>query len=305
MENNKINNPEKKINISKYEDISVDEVSMKTLNTGLWWLKNRKKLKNTITILLTAISIVSWGYTLYGYGEYLFRGMAEDRQLAINLVNNNVLTHETIKTIGARPLSASRPNIILNNKKYDFYSVVTNLNKSYSALFSYCFMDGIKEIECNESFILPKERKNILSFAKTIDYTPRNTKFIIKSTVWKRINKKEIPNWESFKNEHINFKINDLTFTPANSSGLSDKLNLSVLSFSITNQTPYSYWEVPLTISLLNRNRIIGINKYTLENFVSNEEREVKLTWPGNINASKIDITEDINILNNAVYINP
>ena len=295
----------KKINISKYEDISADEIPMQKLNIGLWWLKNKNNLRRGLILFLTIISFLSWGYTFYNFGYYLFKGMEDDQKMLRELVETKTISNVDLINRGAKKLIISAPTIIPANNKYDIYVVITNPNKNYWATFSYCFINGFNRIECNESFIFPNDRKNISALAKESEHNFTNTKFIINDTTWKRISNKQIPNWEEYKAKRINFKIDNLKFSPAKTSGLSEKINLSTLDFQITNETAYSYWETPLTILLLKGNKIIGINKYILKKFNSNDQKEVRITWPTNISSSHIEIIPDLNIIKKSVYITP
>jgi len=84
---------------------------------------------------------------------------------------------------------------------------------------------------------------------------------------------------------------------------LSDKMSLDALEYSIKNNTPYSYWEVPLNIVLFSNSRIVGVYKHSLDKFMSGSERSVRLVWEGNIlKADEIKITPRLNILDSDIY---
>ncbi len=295
----------KKTDINRYENISADEISMKKLSFGLWWLKNRLKLKTLLIIFLIIASAASWGYTVFHLGHYLFFGMKEDEQMVRELAQSNIMDKENLEKIRAKNMLVSSVEILETNGKYDFYVKITNPNSKHWGDFDYCFSMSEKKIECKKGFIFPDESKYILALSKEFDRKPVGTSFTIKNIFWKRINLHQIPDWEEFKNSRLNINTSNVVFTNAAASELSEKLNLNTLNFVITNNTAFSYWEMPLTILLWGGNKIAGINEYAIKEFISNDEREIKITWPGVITDIKeIKITPNINIMDENVYLN-
>ncbi len=96
----------------------------------------------------------------------------------------------------------------------------------------------------------------------------------------------------------------DLNFSAGSVSGLSDKVNLNTLDFSVKNQTPFGYYEAPLNIFLYSGSEIVAVNRYILNNFLPGETRFVKMSWPGNFgSANRTDVVPDINIIDDGVYL--
>ncbi len=302
MPNHKL---EKKININKYESLGTGAVSMKKLGFGLWWIKNKKKLRISLVILLTLISTTSWGYTFINFGHYLFKGMKEDEKMLYELVQKRTISNKDLVSIGPSNLSFSSVGIIKSEDTYDLYIMAFNPNLKYWGTFNYCFLKGVEEIDCGESFIFPDEKKYILSLAKDLGGNPNNVKFILKGTSWSRISPHDIPNWEQYKKEHLDIEVKDLKFGDADASELSEKINLNTLSFKVRNNTAYNYRETPFTILLYRTNKIIGVNRYIIKDFYSNKEKEIKITWSGNINSNKEIVIPDLNIMDKNIYLNP
>ena len=59
----------------------------------------------------------------------------------------------------------------------------------------------------------------------------------------------------------------------------------------------------PLNIALFDGDQLVSVNKYILQNFVSGEKRNIKISWPGNYRNIRAKIIPDINILDNSVYL--
>ena len=95
-------------------------------------------------------------------------------------------------------------------------------------------------------------------------------------------------------------------FTPAAANTVSEKVPLNSLTFSISNNSAYSYYEVPLNIALTDNGNIVYIDQYSASNLLSNQSQNVKITWPGDFESvTGISITPDINILDQGAYQQP
>jgi hypothetical protein len=138
-------------------------------------------------------------------------------------------------------LIVSSPQTFLNNGSYDFSAFLENPNERFKATFKYCFkIDGVQFL-CDNSFIFPSERKILTAFNKEINNLQSNVSLEIENVAWQRIDNREIPNWQQYLNERLNFSLRDINLNTNN--------DLNNLSFEITNNSAYSYYEVPLNIS--------------------------------------------------------
>lgn len=298
-EENKIENN----NISKYKD--TEGITTEKLNFGLWIVEHKKLFYKILILFLIFISAILWSYSIYGFAYYIVKGMKEDEILVKNMLEVNTIGHEYIKKYSAGDLIYSTVSVLkAKQDTYDFFVLVKNQNEKYWASFDYCFLEQGKEFECNSSFILPNEEKYLLSLSNEFMKRPVNSQFITKNIYWKRINLHKIHDWDKFKNEIINFDINDVEFKVAQESGLSEKLNLNILKFTAINNTPYNYWEVSFNILLHSGNSIIGVNRYTLSEFMSGDKENVQLSWSGEMGrVSLTEIIPDINIMRDDIYI--
>jgi hypothetical protein len=294
------NNNGKKINLKRYET-DVGGVSLNTLEAGLWWTRNRPKFKAALIFFLIAISAVSWVYTLYGWGSYLLVGMNQDTQLARELVQTTALNPKYLTDKAAKSLILSPAGIINNNDSFDMYITVKNPNVSFYGVFSYCFRNAEKSY-CGDDFILPGEQKYILALAKEFKFQPNNIIFSITNLKWQRINAHQIPDWKKYRDSRLDISVENTSFV-SNSGEISGKTILNTLSFTASNDSPYSYWEAPFTIVLFNAGRVISINRYLVKDFLSHQSQDIKMVWPGIVGtADNISITPDINILDKNVY---
>lgn len=284
--------------------VSAEGVSTRQLEIGLWYVEHKKQLKTVLIGFLILISAVSWSYTIYGFAYYLARGMSEDEILTRQLIEANGASHEYISQISARNLIISPVEIIKSEKKYDLYVKLENDNLKWWAEFAYYFTAAGRPTEKIQGYILPNESRYLFALAQDFPYQPEDSRLIIENISWHRINQHKIVDWPAYRDSHLNIASADVKFIPANASPLSEKLALNQLSFKVSNRTAYNYWSVGFTILLYAGDRLIGINHYVLNDFMSGEERKVEISWPGNFGRpERVEITPEINIMKDDIYI--
>lgn len=303
IEEDKINETKevnKKINIEKYQD--PEGITMKRLGFGLWWLKNKESIKKILTIILLVVSIIVWGYTLFNWGYYYLVLAQDDHDMVEIMVRTTTVDREYLLSRTAKNLNISPVYMLESGNNYDFYVMIENPNNRHWGSISYCFIENSVNIDCGKTSVLPLEKKYILSLANDSEYRPKNIKFTLNNS-WATINNHEIQDWNEFSDEHLDFKVSNLKFTPASVNELTEKINLNILKFTVNNRTPYNYYELPLNIVLFRNEKIVGVNRYVLKDFRSNKKEDISINWPGYIGSiTQAEIKADINILRKDIY---
>jgi len=285
------------IDLSKYEDPS--GLSIKGMNFGLWLSENRKKITKIIIIFLIALSAFFFVYSSYNYIIYFLHSSTEESDIA-DFVNSNIASQRDV----ASNLVTKTPQIFKSGETYDLTVDITNPNNKFSGNFQYCFVINKVDVGCGKGYILPGEEKYIFSLGQKLDADSPAVSFEIRDISWKRIDAHAITDWGSFANEHLNFGLKNIKFTPAGLETSSEKNNLSSLEFSITNLTNYGYYNVPLNIAFYNGSELVGANIFVVNNFLAGEERDVRLNWFSNIHrAARIEIRPNLNILDDSIYL--
>lgn len=293
MTKEKNNRPDESI-LEKYEDQG--GVSLKEMNFGLWLSENRKQIRRAVVIILIIICAGLFVYSSYNYFVYIFSGRKGD-----NLTSS--LLQASRNQVQEMEIGDLR--VFKNGEKVDLAVKLKNGNEKFFAKFQYCFLAEGQEFGCGTSFVLPQEEKYLLSLGQKNESVSQGgaVSLEIKDVFWQRINSHQINDWGDFAFNRLNFAVSDLSFAAANRSGLSDKVNLNALNFTIKNATAYSYYEVPLNILLFNGEELVGVNQYLLNGFLAGQEENVKLSWPGDLGyVSRTDIDPDLNILDDSVY---
>ncbi len=287
----------------KYEDL--EGITEKKLNIGLWYVERKRKLRLALIIFLVLLGSVSWAYTIYGFCYYLYRGMEEDEKLAVQIAKIGAVGHEYVSTVAPADLEFYPPQILKSGeRKYDFFVQISNANKKHWAEFEYYFLADGRETARREGFILPEESKFLMDLGEEFNYKPANVQFKAVNLVWRKIDPHKISDWQEFKNSRLNIAVSDTEFIPARASELSEKINLNNLKFNSANNTAYNYWDAGFIILLYGGSNIIGVNKYTLAEFMSGQNRRIELSWPGVLaQVSKASVIPEINIMDDNVYI--
>lgn len=289
--------------IEKYKD--VEGLSTKKLNFGLWYVKHCRQLRLLLIIFLIITASISWAYTIYGFAYYIIRGMNEDERLIREMANTNIIGHDYVEQISARDLKYY-PIKVLNSTqgKYDFIVQIQNPNQKWSAEFDYYFLAGGKKVNRAKGFILYGETKYFMALAQEFSRKPAAVKLVIENISWSRINQHKIADWREFRNNHLNIITKDIEFKPGRQSGLSEKVSLNQLDFTAINKTVYNYWDVSFMILLYQGQNIININKYSISDFMSGQERQIQVVWSGKIvRVGSIEIIPEINIMDGDNYI--
>jgi hypothetical protein len=294
---------EEEIDIKRFKDVS--GLTLRKLNFGLWYVKHKLLLRRIFIGFLIVVSAVFWAYSIYGFAYYITRGVTEDELLVRGLVRSGQINHNAILSMSPKNLKFGRTRVFKSfGEKYDFLIRAENPNKRHGAEFEYFFIVGDKETTPKEGFILPGETKYFLSLSNEFSARPINARFKTRNFRWKRIDRHEIPDWDSYKNDRLSIEISGINFIPSNLSGLSEKIDLNQLEFTAVNGSAYNYWNVSYIILFFGGNNIVAVNQFDMEEFMSGEERQVSMRWPGAVGrVSKVEIIPEVNIMRDDVYI--
>ena len=292
-----------KADIKKYVD--QEGITIKKLETGLWFVSNIKFFNYIFHGALIVISVITWSWFIYSFGHYVIKGMKDDNTLAYELVNSDI-NHDATLSQKAFPLQfGSLETLKSSGNIYDFYIKVTNPNDKHLIKFSYYIKTGDVIIGQGENFIFPLDSKYILVLAEELNFRPVGAELFIEKISYERIIPRKYKDWDYFSTERLNIIVEDKVFNPAKTTILTEKLNLNELTFRVTNKTAYNYYEVNFIILLKGITDIVGVSKYTVIDFYSNDTNEINVTWPGNIGkVNDIEIIPEIDITDENNYIN-
>lgn len=289
---------EKKLN--NFKDI--EGVSTRGLSFGLWYMKHRHTFFLSAVWFLTILATVLWVYSLYYFGYYLLVGSKRDR------INNNVITDNPLAIEQRKLMSGLSYGFIqavdLGRNSYSLIGEVNSTNANNWSVFDYYFIVDGEPVGTSTSYILPNDKKYLTSVIDEWTTRPESVRLVISNFRWSKLDRHLITNWEQYKADRLSFVVLDKKFVGASQSALSDRLPVNTLSFNISNRTAYSFREAPLSIILYSGAEVVYVKDYIINNFYSQDRKDVNLTLIGNLpNITRIEVLPQVNILDDGSYL--
>lgn len=277
-----------------------EDLSERQIGFRLWIINHYQGIKRAITVVLIGISAIFWGYTIYGILDFwLITGPKEQQALAE--LSSALVNPEAVTVNRAEDLIVGEPEVFGESGKYDLAVKIGNPNAKWYVEFDYQFSGLSAEQPVRYGFALPGEEKYLISLALQEQSRPVGVAITFKNVKWHRINAHEIPDYEKWGTDHLNFKISDKDFAISG-----DKLTFNQLNFKIRNMTAYSYYNVDVGILLFRGSNLQGVNFISLDRFIAGEERDVSLQWKdGTLSPTEVQIQPSVNIFDPAVYMAP
>lgn len=280
---------------TKQKDNYQDPTSLapKNLEIGLWVVNNRKLIYKITVFVLGAIATSLILYSGYSYFYYFVFGQEQDKILSQDTSGLDLAAYRE-RNIPLDLLS-SRVKALSNNTGTDFIAHLKNPNEKQFARFNFCFITGETKT-CGSSFILPNEEKDVLLLNSNLKNVSGGVVFELSNIVWQKLKAGEIPDWSVYKKQRLNIVISSPKFFNYGEG-------VNYLVFSVKNDTPYSYFEVPLNIVIANGSEVLAINRYVINELNSQETKNINLSWNEAANlGGQITISPDLDVLNTNVY---
>ena len=288
-----------KIKIDKYKD--EQGLTEKKMNFGLWFVRNRKLFLGILVVVLLLVSIITWLNSIYNFSYYFFRGKAEDENVVREAIKNQVPQAESRLVL--KDIQKGSVSVLRVNDKVNFVVKIDNLNIDHWAYFKYSMLIDGQETEEINGFVLPGESKYLVQIGQSITGVNKNASLVLKDVLWHRVQKHKIEDWRAFSKLRLNMEVFDKEFLPAKSSGLSEKIMLSLLRYKVKNNSPFNYWDINFNIILYSRSNIIAVNRHAINEFLSGETREVSVIIPGDINrVTEIKVVPEIDLTRSDIY---
>ncbi len=272
-------------------------ISPKEIKYTRWYLANKDKIKNFIYIILTFLIVLWWG--IFAYNLVIYIQNTELHQENLKLLTQDRIDyaalHDHIKPADILILK----NTALESKEnfYDFLTKVSNPNEYWRVKsLKYRYSWGNNKTKLKEIFVLPKSFAFATFFQKEIGSFEK-IDFIIEDIDWKRIKRKDrdrlnILSKIDISNAQIDFMV------PKN-----EMVSIPVVNFDITNNSIYSFWDIPCLIILYNRaNKIVGIDRLPVKELMSEETRNMRLSWPNIPATQSIKVVPLLDIFDKDVY---
>lgn len=278
-----------------------NDITEKQLNWGYWFVTHKLLLRRLLVVALILLNAALLGFSGYGLVSDLLNASARAQQLQ-ELVTGG-LNPAIADAQAPQAMTSSNAQVLVSNGKYDFVSAVKNPNRYFSARFSYRFVTGSFATPPTVGFILPGEEKFVVALGQTADSRPSGAALEISNIVWRRIDRHTIPDWSAFSNQHLNFPITDISYTPGIEIA-PGKPTIGRTTFTIVNNTGYGYYDLRLLVMMYRGPALAAVNTTILPTFAPGETRSGEVTWYEDFGAiSQIKVVPEIDITSSTAYI--
>lgn len=278
-------------------------ISTRHLDFDLWLITHRRHFIMSVVVVLALTAAVTWGYSLYKWGDYLIVGQQQDKNLREELGVATNLYHDEGRTTGY--LKVGEVEVLAHGAtEVDFIGSVTNTTMRGVITFNYYFDVNGERVGAGQDFVLPGASKYVLALAQPVSVQGSGTTLVIENLSLKRLAPELAQDWQRYQDERLNFVITESKFIPGQISGLSDKVSLGHVSFNVTNAGAYGYKNARFIVLLKSGNRIVGATPYYVPNIRSGDLKTVNFTWSGALpTVSQVEVLPDINPFDDSEYL--
>ncbi len=241
--------------------------------------------------------IVVFGYVINGsFADLRAAGVAFDANLDAFRAVASASDAQSLNIGAAKVLQGT-------STSYDMYAVVTNPNDDWFATFTYRFTAGSITTKEQDGFAMPGERAYVMTLGVKAESRPGTPTITVENIVWHHVDRHVAPDIADWLDRHNGFNISEPTYTTDIDFGAK---SFGRTTFTVTNITPYSYWEPRYTVVLERAGAVVGITQATLTTFDSGEARNVEVRWYGDIPVTATaTVLPAINYFDPDVYMPP
>jgi len=259
---------------NQYVDPS-NTLSNKDIVRATWYLKHKATLRKIFFgSIITIVSLLNI-FGLYGWSKYLFFGTVQDQQLSQQTVRSIVNYLPIQKYYKPVPLDISNINVTQpTTGRFDFSAEVKNANKRKIAEIDFYFTYDGGQTEIFTASIMPNSQRPIVSFGQKANGYPTSVQIAIADIRWRAINPHDLFDIDTYISKRVQFSFTDFQFL--SQSEAQDRPANSI-QFVATNNSTYSYWNLPIIVKLNRGSETVGFLQTALSEFVAGQSRAVDL----------------------------
>ncbi len=267
-----------------------------------WYITNRERLKKIGYGIFIAFDSILLLFVFWTFLDaYVISYAAERRAVAEMVVVGFDDLRAYTKASAAKPLVKNEVTVLsVGSGKYDFYTTVSNPNDDWWAEFTYVFRSSEEEEMAEQTgFILPAEEKPVVALGVEASVAPRNMTFNIADVQWHRVDHHMVGDYEEWYQDRFHFDIQDVTWT------VDSELEKPIgkVSFTVTNDSAFSYYDPVFYALLLRGSRVVGVNKISISSIDAFETKKIEMHWFGTLpSVSQVEIIPEINLFDVDVY---
>ena len=288
---------------SAYTDPS-GEFTTGELTASLWYVRHKPLLYKISKFVLIILSIGLWGFSVWqgiGYVIYQLQGNHALEQSLTTFPDyaqiSGQLAPQSLKITGAQAFQSGE-------NKYDLVADITNPDNRFVVEFDYYFSVGENITPHEHAFLLPSEERPVASLGLMSTTGSFDPPIIhLENIHWQRLDQIKYPNPRQFQNERLQFSISNLMFNRAEETA---GLGAHQLTFTLTNNSAYSYRSADFYVGLYLQDSLVGVIPLHILDFRSQETRAVDVrSFAPNLSITDARVFPRINVYDPEVYLKP
>lgn len=300
FKSNSANNKKQADLLNRYED-PTGEFTNRDLRFSEWYVRHQVWLKHVVMGFLISIIVVFGGYGLYGIFEYAFYGYGHGERTRSALVKNAVALQTTKKIEAALPITLNEVVYFpASANTVDFVSLASNPNDRWAAEVTYVFANGETSTKEQSVWIWPKQTMPLTALGADQNIASAQSQLVIKKINWRKLDNRTYPNIAQYITDRLTWQVGDFAYT---SAATVPGAAFSQVSFSVTNQAIFGYWEVPFIALLKKGDSLVAVKSFVHDGWGVQEKRVVQLTVPvDTLDIDTIEIFANLNLFDTGIY---
>lgn len=278
-----------------------EKFTEKELKWSYWFVVNKDNLKKWGTIAFAIVAGILFLYGVLGllfFYSYQYKELDNlQKQIMAPKLNYSYLQEKN------NPLPVEIGEVtVLKTKadKFDIVVAVRNPNQGwYLASFDYHFLLGNGATSTKTSFLLPSEDRYLTELNWTSQTNFSDAQIVLENLKWQKK-----PDFDNLKAKVWKFAIDNADFVAAQQLGLAEEVAVSQVKFNVTNQSAYNFDRVDFVVLLYRGSQIVGATTTSLDEFKSEEAREVKINFYYSLGSvDSVLVAPVVDILNPASFL--
>lgn len=251
--------------------------TQKSLERGYFWMTHRKLFFRIIFFIIFAIIFGIYAYAGFYFYKYFQNPSFEDQARAYITQNYWLERHKANSPQEIERLSTK--SLQVNTDLYDLVALVSNGNEDWFATeVEYHFIVDGRSLPKKTSFFNPGETRFLYEPGYKSSRPISSIDVRIDKVTWMHNDGEgAIGEW-FIPQENIKFK----PVTREIDGNKSFTVPASV-TWDVTNNSLYDFWEVTFQVALYNGESLVGIKEWKEGEFQAFDRRTLEVSWPNDL----------------------
>ncbi len=269
--------------------MTLNDLSEKDIERGLWYLRNKAKIRRYIVIFLIVLIFIFFGYSIVKFIIIKIDDYKNRNQLEANLIVSE-------RTKPSDLIFLTKEIVVSDLNTYDLVLSVQNPNERFNIYsIDYRFKYNNNVTDDQQSFILPMETKRLILKDVYSEVVINDFEIEIINTGWKKLKETTLSSAPSdiYTIENINLI-----------SIENEKASRSRVEFDVTNDSPYNFAKSSFYVLVYFGTQLIAVDEVEVDNFYSKDKKLLEAGWSYAIPSyANVIVESDTNIFDSNNYI--